>query len=113
MVHLAWAPGLPIQPQTITAPQPQAQRSPGAGGQEGSRWASGVRFPAWGRVGEAGHEGEGEGSGSSPPPSSLFQPRPEGGWEGEGRRWVGGLSAHHHCHLEQGGGETGPKPGLS
>lgn len=46
MVHLAWAPGLPIQPGTITAPQPPAQRPPGAGGQEGSRWASGVRFPA-------------------------------------------------------------------
>ena len=48
MVHLAWAPGLPIQPRTITAPQPPAQQPPGAGGQEGSRWALGVRFLAWG-----------------------------------------------------------------
>ena len=48
MAHLAWAPGLPIQPQTITAPQPPAQQPPGAGGQQGSRWASGVRFLAWG-----------------------------------------------------------------
>ena len=48
MAHLAWAPGLPIQPQTITASQPPAQRPPGAGGQQGSRCASGVRFLAWG-----------------------------------------------------------------
>lgn len=48
MVHLAWALGLAIQRRTITAPQPLGQRPPGAGGQEGSRWASGVRFPAWG-----------------------------------------------------------------
>lgn len=48
------------------------------------------------------------------PPSGPSQPLlPEGGWEGQGGRWGRGLSAHHHCHLEQGRGETGPKPGLS
>lgn len=111
MVHLAGTPGLPIQPQTITALQPQAQRSPGAGGQEGSRWASGVGFPAqWGQP----RREHGEGSGSSLPASGSSQPLlPEGGWEGQGGRWGRGLSGHHHCHLEQGGGETGPTPGLS
>jgi hypothetical protein len=49
MVHLVWAPGLPIQRQTITTLQPPAQRPPGAEDQGlASRWATGVGFPAWG-----------------------------------------------------------------
>lgn len=119
MVHLAWAPGLPIQPGTITALQPQAQWPPGAGGLEGSRWASGVRFPVWGGEGAA-LEREGEGVGLLPTPQ---QPLPASDPQRKARGPVevqsgkgevgGGLSAHHHCHLEQGGGETGPEPGLS
>lgn len=54
------------------------------------------------------------GVGSSLPASGSSQPLlPEGGWEGQGGRWGRGLSGHHHCPLEQGGGETGPTPGLS
>lgn len=104
MVHLAWAPGLPIQPRTITASQPQAQRPPGA--EEAQKQMGGrcrVSSLGWGRQ----PRGEGEQTGSPAASSGPFQPlapsrwadcpttattatqgRRCGGWDGWRCRWA-------------------------
>lgn len=95
------------------------RQPPGAGGQEGSRWASGVRFPAWGRRGCGGQSRVGGGEdGSSPSSSGPSQSLvPERGWDGCGWEGLGGRG-EPLCpsplppRAGQGGGNTGPRPGL-
>lgn len=86
---------------------PAASRGGRTGGQQ---MGPGCRISSLGLGGGQPRRGQGRGSGSSPPaaPPSLWSPRTV-----RGTGLEGGLSAHHHCHLEQGRGETGPKPGLS
>lgn len=91
-----------------------SRRPSGLQGREDRRAADGPRVSDFQPSG--GSPGGSMGRGPAPlsPASGSSQPLlPEGGWEGQGGRWGRGLSGHHHCHLEQGGGETGPTPGLS